>query len=48
MLYACYDLIALDVVMELSWRHGLNDFTMVCADITFLLEASLIKHCSHS
>lgn len=29
MLYACYDLIALDVVMEISWRHGLNDFTMV-------------------
>lgn len=30
MLYACYDLIPLDVVMEVSWRHGLNDFTMVC------------------
>lgn len=30
MLYACYDLIPLHVVMELSWRHGLNDFTMVC------------------
>lgn len=29
MLYACYDLIPLDIVMELSWRHGLNDFTMV-------------------
>jgi clathrin heavy chain len=28
MLYACYELIPLDVVMELSWRHGLNDFTM--------------------
>ncbi|KAI9851696.1 MAG: hypothetical protein M1838_003034 [Thelocarpon superellum] len=28
MLYACYDLIRLDVVMELSWRHGLTDFTM--------------------
>ena len=28
MLYACYDLIPLDVVMEISWRHGLNDFTM--------------------
>ncbi|KAI9890023.1 MAG: hypothetical protein M1814_004539 [Vezdaea aestivalis] len=28
MLYACYNLIRLDVVMELSWRHGLNDFTM--------------------
>jgi len=28
MLYACYDLIPLHVVMELSWRHGLNDFTM--------------------
>ena len=28
MLYACYDLIPLNVVMEISWRHGLNDFTM--------------------
>lgn len=27
-LYACYDLIRLHVVMEVSWRHGLNDFTM--------------------
>ncbi|KAI5295640.1 hypothetical protein KEM52_000745 [Ascosphaera acerosa] len=28
MLYACYDLIRPDVVMEISWRHGLNDFSM--------------------
>ncbi|KAI9821608.1 MAG: hypothetical protein M1832_003282 [Thelocarpon impressellum] len=28
MLYACYDLIRLDVIMELAWRHGLTDFTM--------------------
>jgi clathrin heavy chain len=28
MLYACYDLIPLHKVMELSWRHGLSDFTM--------------------
>lgn len=28
MLYACYDLIRLNTVMELSWRHGLNDFSM--------------------
>ncbi|KAL8643682.1 MAG: hypothetical protein Q9226_008190, partial [Calogaya cf. arnoldii] len=28
MLYACYDLIRLHVVMEVSWRHGLTDFTM--------------------
>jgi len=48
MLYACYDLIALDVVMELSWRHGLNDFTMVCCDEFLLPGSSLIKHCSHS
>ena len=26
MLYACYDLIRIDVVMELSWRHGLTRF----------------------
>lgn len=29
MLYACYDLIPVDVVMEISWRHGLSDYTMV-------------------
>lgn len=28
MLYACNDLIRPDLVVELSWRHGLNDFTM--------------------
>ena len=28
MLYACYDLIPMHVVMEVSWRHGLNDYTM--------------------
>ena len=28
MLYACYDLIPLHTIMEISWRHGLTDFTM--------------------
>ena len=28
MLYACYDLLRPDLVLELSWRHGLTDFTM--------------------
>ena len=28
MLYSCYELIPLHVVMEISWRHGLNDFSM--------------------
>lgn len=28
MLYACYDLIRPDLVLELSWRHGLMDFAM--------------------
>lgn len=28
MLYACYDLIPLHVVMELSWRNNLTDFSM--------------------
>ena len=28
MLYACYDLIRPDVVLEMSWRNGLTDFTM--------------------
>lgn len=41
MLYACYDLIRPDVILELSWRNGLHDFTMVCIfyyvqDETFL------------
>jgi clathrin heavy chain len=28
MLYACFDLLRSDVVMDLSWQHGLNDFYM--------------------
>ena len=28
MLYACFDLLSPDVVEELSWQHGLNDFYM--------------------
>jgi clathrin heavy chain len=28
MLYACFDLLRSDVVEELSWQHGLNDFHM--------------------
>lgn len=28
MLYACYDLIRPDVILEISWRNGLHDFTM--------------------
>jgi len=27
-LYMCFDLSRADVVMELSWQHGLNDFYM--------------------
>ena len=27
-LYVCFDLLRSDVVEELSWRHGLNDFYM--------------------
>ncbi|KAJ5895242.1 clathrin heavy chain [Penicillium taxi] len=37
MLYACYDLIRPDVIMEISWRKGLNDFTMPFM-INFLCE----------
>ncbi len=40
MLYACYDLLRLDLVMEISWRHGLNDFTMVS-------NASILPSFSH-
>ena len=28
MLYGCNELIRLETAMELSWRHGLNDFSM--------------------
>ena len=28
MLYICFDLLREDVVEELSWQHGLNDFVM--------------------
>ncbi|KAI8979961.1 hypothetical protein BDB01DRAFT_798258 [Pilobolus umbonatus] len=28
MLYTCYDLMRPDLVMELSWRHSLHDFSM--------------------
>ncbi len=28
MLYACYDLVRLNTVMELSWRYGLTDFSV--------------------
>ena len=28
MLYACHDLLPIHVVMEISWRKGLSDFTM--------------------
>ncbi|KAH7368368.1 clathrin heavy chain [Plectosphaerella cucumerina] len=28
MLYACYDLLRPDLILEMSWRHGLHDFTM--------------------
>lgn len=37
MLYACYELIRPDVIMEISWRHGLQDFTMPFM-INFLCE----------
>lgn len=37
MLYACYDLIRPDVILEVSWRNGLNDFTMPFM-INFLCE----------
>jgi len=28
LLYICFDLLHSDLVEELSWRHGLNDFYM--------------------
>jgi clathrin heavy chain len=37
MLYACYDLLRPDVIMEISWRKGLHDFTMPYM-INFLCE----------
>lgn len=29
MLYSCYDLLKPDFVLEMAWRNGLHDFTMV-------------------
>jgi clathrin heavy chain len=40
MLYACHDLIPVHVVMEISWRHGLTDFTMPFM-INYLAQQSL-------
>jgi clathrin heavy chain len=28
MLYACFDLLRSDIVIDLSWQHSLNDFYM--------------------
>jgi len=28
LLYICFDLLRSDIVEELSWQHGLNDFYM--------------------
>ena len=28
LLYICFDLLSPDIVEELSWQHGLNDFYM--------------------
>lgn len=28
MLYVCFDLLRPDIIAELSWQHGLNDFYM--------------------
>lgn len=33
MLYACYDLLRPDTILEMSWRNGLHDFTMVCISL---------------
>ncbi|CAJ0765965.1 20541_t:CDS:2, partial [Entrophospora sp. SA101] len=27
-LFVCYDFVRPDIVLELAWRHGLNDFAM--------------------
>jgi hypothetical protein len=39
MLYACYDLLRPDIILEMSWRNGLHDFTMVCIYFFRLLSA---------
>jgi clathrin heavy chain len=44
MLYACYDLVRPDRILEISWRHGLHDFTMpyminMLAQQTFAIES---------
>lgn len=47
MLYACYNLIRLDVVMEISWRHGLTDFTMPFMINFMSQQASTIEALKH-
>ena len=42
MLYACYDLLRPDFVLELSWRNGLHDFTMVCINMSLRLPFTVI------
>lgn len=45
MLYICFDLLRGDIVEELSWQHGLNDFHM---PYKIQKKRSLIERvCSH-
>jgi clathrin heavy chain len=43
MLYACYDLIRPDVILEMSWRNGLHDFTMVCSPFCIVVNFSNVQ-----
>lgn len=43
LLYSCYDLIPVHVVMEISWRHGLNDFTMPFMISTMAQQSATIE-----
>ena len=48
MLYACYELIPLHVVMEISWRHNLNDYTMVSGLLDEVAKKRALTHYSRS
>ena len=45
LLYICFDLLRSDVVEELSWQHGLNDFYM---PYKIQVQRSLVEKVSHS
>jgi clathrin heavy chain len=44
LLFVCFDLLRSDVVEELSWQHGLNDFYM---PYKIQVQCSLVEKVNH-